>query len=326
MDDNELRDDVGAFHAGHVEDTLAELQQLVREHEMALQRARMSSTRLQRDKYGPEASLGVMRSAYEELSTATPFLPFPDSVLPALVALRKTSQTAVETKAFLTSHQESALGMKKKLESERLKLRDQEALARSLRSRIHSLRNGIDNRMETDADDIARERISELEQKKRRYDKETSMFLKSLRGFIDSHLASMLAAEDLGGPVVGDMMDLDDSDLAAGFSAHGKLKKAKEKPDQDKRQRRIDEIWGGRDEPEAQSKGESAAAASDLRDLTEELLNQLMESDGDSSAAYIQLEKESAAARFLVRSKVAQLHPRDSTKLRLVDFGRDLDE
>ncbi|KAK8139908.1 hypothetical protein PG984_001031 [Apiospora sp. TS-2023a] len=326
MSDNELRDDVGALHAGHVKETLAELHQLVKGHELALQRARMSSTSVQRDRYGPEASLDVMRAAYEELSTTTPFLPFPGSVLPALVALRKTSQTAMETKAFLDSHRESATGMKKRLEAEMSKLRDQEALARSLRSRIHSLRNGIDNRMETDADDIAHERIRELEQKKKRYDKETSMFLKSLRSFIDDQLASMLAAEDLGGPVVGDMMDLDDGDLAAGFSAHGKLKRAKANPDQDKRQRRIDEIWGGRDEPEAKSMGESAAAASDLRDLTEELLNQLMESDGDSSAAYIQLEKESAAARFLIRSKVAQFHPRDSTKLRLVDFGRDLDE
>ncbi|KAK7969757.1 hypothetical protein PG988_008830 [Apiospora saccharicola] len=321
MSDNELRDDVGALHAGHVKETLAELQQLVKEHEVALQRARMSSTSVQRDGYGPEASLDVMRAAYEELSMTTHFLPFPDSVLPALVALRKTSQIAMETKAFLDSHQESATGMKKRLEAERSKLRDQEALARSLRSRIHSLRNGIDNRMETDADDIAHKRIHELEQKKKRYDKETSMFLKSLRSFIDDHLASMLAAEDLGGPVVGDMMDLDDGDLAAGFSAHGKLKRRK------RTQTKInDNIWGGRDEPEAKSIGESAAAASDLRDLTEELLNQLMESDGDSSAAYIQLEKESAAARFLIRSKVAQFHPRDSTKLRLVDFGRDLDE
>ncbi|KAK6865825.1 hypothetical protein PG995_002353 [Apiospora arundinis] len=326
MDDNDLRDDVGILHTDHVEGTLVELQQLVRDHEAALQRARMSSASLQRDRYGPEASLGVMRAAYEELATATPFLPFPDSVLPALLALRKTSQAAVETKEFLASHQESALSTKKKLEVERSKLRDQEALGRSLRSRIQSLQNGIDNRMDTDADDIARERINELEQKKQRYDKETSMFLKSLRTFIDNHLAAMLAAEDLGGPVVGDMMDLDDGDLAAGFSAHGKLKKAKENLDQDKRQRRIDEIWGARDEPEARPMGESAAAASDLRDLTEELLNQLMLSDGDSSAAYIQLEKESAAARFLIRSKVAQFHPRDSTKLRLVDFGKDLDE
>ena len=38
MDDNELRDNVGVLHTDHVEETLAELQQLVREHEVALQR------------------------------------------------------------------------------------------------------------------------------------------------------------------------------------------------------------------------------------------------------------------------------------------------
>ena len=31
-----------------------------------------------------------------------------------------------------------------------------------------------------------------------------------LDGFIETHLASMLAAEELGGPVVGDLMDIDD--------------------------------------------------------------------------------------------------------------------
>lgn len=63
-----------------------------------------------------------------------------------------------------------------------------------------------------------------------------------------------------------------------------------------------------------------------MKDLTEALLNSLMESGGDSSAAYVELPKETAAARFLVRSKVAQFHPRDSTKLRLIDFGRELDD
>lgn len=38
MSDGELRDNVGALHASRVEETLAELQQLMREHEVALQR------------------------------------------------------------------------------------------------------------------------------------------------------------------------------------------------------------------------------------------------------------------------------------------------
>jgi hypothetical protein len=279
----------------------------------------------------PDASLEIMRIAYDELSTTTPFLPFPESVLPALVALRKTHQTVEETKAYLTSHGESVENARRRLEVERSSLKDQQALSQGLQNRIQSLRDGLDSRMEMGPDDIAQERIAGLKQKKKVYDRETSKLLKAVRKFIDDHLASMLAAEELGGPVVGDLMDIDGDDLAAGFSSQGRLKKAKENPNQDKRQRRIDDIWGERAEPQSAANrkadwDESAAAGSEMKDLTEELLNSLVGSDGDNTAAYVQLPKETAAARFLVRCKVAQFHPKDSTQLRLVDFGRELDE
>lgn len=41
---------------------------------------------------------------------------------------------------------------------------------------------------------------------------------------------------------------------------------------------------------------------------------------------YYPLERESAASRFLVRAKVAQFHPKDAKKLRLIDFGKELDD
>jgi hypothetical protein len=272
-----------------------------------------------------------MKLAYDELSVKTPFLPSIESILPALIALRKTHQTVEETKAYLASHGKSAEKAKVRLEVEQSNLKDQQALSQSLQNRIQSLRDGLDSRMEMGPDDIAQERIAELKKKKKDYDRETSKLLKAVRTFIDNHLASMLAAEELGGPVVGDLMEIDGDDLAAGFSSQGKLKKAKENPNQDKRQRRIDEIWGGRQEANLNVDGqedgdETAAAGSEMRHLTEELLNNLMESEGDNTAAYVQLNTESAAARFLVRSKVAQFHPKDSTKLRLLDFGRELDD
>lgn len=269
-----------------------------------------------------------MVTAYNDLASKTPFLPFPDSVLPALVALRRTHQTVEETRAYLETHGESLEKARRRLEVEQSNLRDQQTLSRSLQARIQSLRDGLQDRMDLSADDIARERISELRKKKKNYDRETSNLLKILRRFIDDRLAPMLAAEDLGGPVVGDLMEIDSEGLAAGFSSQGRLRKPRDNQDQDKRQRRIDEIWG--QQPESHSGGqdlnESAAAGAEMRDLIEELLNSLMESEGDSYAAYVQLQKESAAARFLVRSKVAHFHPKDSTRLRLVDFGRDLDD
>ncbi|KAI1849239.1 hypothetical protein JX266_005200 [Neoarthrinium moseri] len=319
-----------AVHASRVQQSLAELQQKVREHERVLKQLRASPPNGQ-PTARPEAPLEIMTTVYDELAAKTPFLPFPDSVLPALVALRKTHQTVEETKAYLGVHAESVERARRRLEVEQANLRDQTALSQSLQGRIQTLRDGLESRMELGPDDIARERIAELKRKKKNYDKETSKLLKALRNFIDDRLASMLAAEDMGGPVVGGMMDIDTDDLAAGFSSQGRLKKAKPSSDEDKRQRRIDEIWGQGQEPQslqsgAESRDEAAAAGAEMKDLTEELLNSLVAADGDSSAAYVHLSKETAAARFLVRSKVAQFHPRDATKLRLIDFGRDLDE
>ncbi|KAI1802231.1 hypothetical protein F4811DRAFT_412178 [Daldinia bambusicola] len=328
-----LSDDTDLSHTSHLQETLRELQEKVKEHEAALNELRATSNaHLSNQSHPPTAPWDIMRIAYDELASQTPFLPYPESVLPALLALRKTHQTVEETKAYLASHKESVEKTRRRLEVEKSNLEDQKALSESLRNRIQSLRDGLESRMEMGPEDIAAERINELKQKKKYYDKETSTLLKALKKFIDEHLAGMLAAEELGGPVVGDIMDIDGDDLAAGFSSQGKLKKAKENPDQDKRQRRIDEIWGIREDGEssgkakAGSRDEAAAAGEEMRTLTEELLNALAQSDGDSSAAYVQLPRETAAARFLVRSKVAQFHPRDSTKLRLIDFGKDLDE
>jgi hypothetical protein len=272
------------------------------------------------------ASLDIMKTAYDELAATTPYLPFPDSVLPALVALRRTHQTVEETKAYLSSHSESIEDTKKRLVFAKADFNDQQALAHSLRGRIHSLQHGLESRMEMEPEDIAREKINELKQRKERYDKETSKLLRSLRRFIDDHLARMLAAEELGGPVVGDMIEIDEQDLVAGFNSQGRVKAAKIKPADDKRQRRLDEIWGPREREEEDDRDEISAAGQEMRDLAEQLLNSLSQSEGDSSAAYVHLSRESAAARFLVRAKVAQFHPKDSSRLRLIDFGRDLDD
>jgi hypothetical protein len=45
-----------------------------------------------------------------------------------------------------------------------------------------------------------------------------------------------------------------------------------------------------------------------------------------SPSPYVDLQRDSAAARFLVRAKVAQFHPRDAGRIRLIDFGRQLDD
>ncbi|KAI1168688.1 hypothetical protein F5B18DRAFT_191391 [Nemania serpens] len=326
--------DRDVFYERNLEETLQELQSIVKEHEDALIQLRTIPPMNHGGQSPPAtAPFDIMKAAYDKLASTTPYLPFPDSVLPALIALRRTHQTVEETKAYLSIHNESVQDAKKKLEFAKAEFSNQQALAHSLRGRIHSLQDGLETRMEMGPEDIARERTGELKQKKEDYDRETSKLLKSIRRFIDNHLAGMLAAEELGGPVVGDMMDIDEQDLVAGFNSQGRAKTAKAKPGDDKRQRRIDEIWGPREgeeghdrRGEGHDRDETTAAGQEMRDLAEQLLNSLWQSESDSSAAYIHLSRESAAARFLVRAKAAQFHPKDSSRLRLIDFGRELDD
>jgi hypothetical protein len=276
-------------------------------------------------------SLDIMTRAYQSATEAEPILPQPGSVLPALLALRRARQTISETTAYADEQTATLEHVRQRVEAEQVRLREQQALKAALEGRLRSLREGLQEREEKSEEELAKERIADLKQQKEKWDKETSSLMKELNWFIGEHLGPMLAAEELGGPVVGDLMDIDPDDLSAGFSAQGKLKKAKEHPDQDKRQRRLDDIWGPQDEQGQANKrkrdrDEASAASADMRELTEQLLNQLMEAGGDTSAAYVDIPKESAAARFLVRSKVAVFHPKDARRLRLVDFGRDLED
>lgn len=272
-----------------------------------------------------------MIKAFQEVAESEPLLPSPGSVLPALLAMRRTHQTISESNEYVDSQAATLEQIERRIEAEHANLREQQALQVALENRIKSLRQGLVTRQEKTKEQIAKERIAELKQQKDQWDKQTSSLMKQLDWFIEEHLGAMLAAEELGGPVVGDLTEIDPDDLTAGFSAHGKLKKAKDQPDHDRRQRRIDDIWGPQDQHGPSSKrkrerDEASAASAEMRDLTEQLLNKLMESGGDNSAAYVEIARESAAARFLVRSKVAVFHPKDARRLRLVDFGRDLDD
>ena len=192
-----------------------------------------------------------------------------------------------------------------------------------------SLQGEIDERTQKSPGQIVKDLMKELRKRKKQYDVETGKLVKTFNSFIDDHLAAMLAVEEFGGPIVGEILDVDDGMLQAGFSTQGKTKNLKGNFNEDKQQLRIDEIWGSRPSSDGRAKepwNEKQAAAAEMRDLTEQLLNSLVEADGGGPGAYVELQRESAAARFLVRSKVAQFHPKDARRLRLLDFGGDIDE
>lgn len=339
-------------YAANLSYTLQELQRKVRDHQAKLDKVsfrrviRAPSTMLSLTlknhqirseqtevSLSPEDQATIIKTALTNINTTSePFLPFAGSVLPALLALRRAHQTITESRAYLESHASEAERERKQLESDRTNLKDQHLLTDALTSRIAALRQERVAKAEMRPEDSAREKMDELRAKTKAYDKERKQLMRALLDFIDNQLAPMLAAEELGGPVVGDVMEVDPDDLAAGFNAQGKLKKSKG-VGEDKRQRRIDEIWGaaagrtsgGGGGGRVDGEEEIQAAGREMRELTEELSNRLVQAKGDNSASYVVLERESAAARFLVRSKVAQFHPKDANRLRLIDFGRDLE-
>ncbi|KAL2107575.1 hypothetical protein VUR80DRAFT_5022 [Thermomyces stellatus] len=314
------------LHERNLEYTLKELQKQIREHESELERLRSTATPRPEISQSPAATFAVMKTAFDDVANSDPFFPFPDSVLPALLALRKTHQTVLESREYLDAQKSTLADATRRLEASRADLADQKALSAALDTRIRELRRHREDDGDVSAEDVARERINEVREKRQYYDKETSRLLKAFKTFVDERLAPLLAAEELGGPVVGDMMDVDEDDLAGGFDARGRPKKGKGRArDDDKRQRRLDELWGG-GEAAGREWEAKVAAGNEMKRLTEDLLNKLLEARGNTGASYVKVDKESSSARFLVRSKVAQFHPRDATLLRLVDFGKEIDD
>lgn len=276
---------------------------------------------------GTKQQLDAVSEAYREVATTEPFLPFPDSVVPALIALRTTNTTIDESRKFLASQKLSLQDAQDRLSAERASLIDQKALTKALENRIQALRSGIETRTAMSPGQVAKEKISEVREKIKETDEDTSSLQVTLKKFIDESLSTMLAAEQIGGPVAGEMMDVDSDTLEAGFSATGKRKKSKADASPDKRQRRIDDMFGGgRDQVEPVESDKRVAARDEMQELVAELTHKLMAAGGSSTDAYINIPEESASVRFLTRVKVAEFHPRDSKRLRLVDFGREIGE
>lgn len=269
----------------------------------------------------------VVTAAYKSLTNSEPALPPTNSPLPALLALRSTHGLIIETKALLLSTREKIKETHSHIQRENQDLLDSQLLSSALEQRIQKLQSEFDSNKQLSPDELANKIIFDQQQKKRRYAKELRNLMRAFNKFVDKHLAAMLAVEELGGPVVGDMLDIDEEILKAGFTKQGNAKKPRvENSTSDaKRKTRIDEIWGPPSEEHEVEKGqrtEKEAAGGAFRNLSEDLLNAAA---GDNSPdPYISIPRETAAVRFLIRAHVAQLHPKDAKKLRLVDFGREL--
>jgi len=193
-------------------------------------------------------------------------------------------------------------------------LSDANQLHASLSRRLTALNEERVQKLQRPPDEAAQELVRSKRVRREAFEKESDRLVEALDSFIVDYLGPMVAAEELGGPVAGETDDIGADVLITGFSSQGKPKKSSAKVSQAGRQQRLDEIWGQRDE---NATSESTAAAFELQALVETLL--------ENPSSYLDLPRDTAAARFLVRAKVAQFHPKDARKLRLLDFGREND-
>ncbi|ATY59132.1 Centromere Cenp-K [Cordyceps militaris] len=322
-------------YTNSLEYTLKELRRELREREQHLAELRASQ---EEGILSPIAQVQVITAAFNEVTNAEPFVPMAGSLLPSLLAMRKTHTIIAESNALAKEQAKEQEAQNRQLEADRATLKDQNLIHEALSARIASLQEELSSNAEVTRGDAVNEKRAELKQKAKDFSRRKRQLMIDLLGFMERELAPLLVAEEMGGPVVGDLMDVDARDLAAGFTAQGKLKKTgKADAGRDKSQRRIDEIWGntgddaGSRRPNVDNQrrrplNDVEAAAEEMRWLTEQLLNKLTEAGGNTEDSYVTIGRESAAVRFLIRSKVAQYHPRDISRIKLIDFGRELEE
>ena len=237
-----------------------------------------------------------------------------------------------QSKTAILETEENISKSRTRLKQKEIDLRDSRSITQALEGRIEKLRLENEEQLGKSTAELGKTMIQDQQQRKSHYMMALRNLIKAFNKFADAQLAAMLAAEDLGGPVVGDIIEIDENMLKAGFNQQGKTKKtdAVNVRTEAKRKMRNDEIWGSKnvdeDEDEDEEigvRGEKEAALANFRSLTEDLLNAAAGDENPDS--YISIPRESAAVRFLVRARVAQFHPNDARKLRLVDFGREWD-
>jgi len=232
--------------------------------------------------------------------------------------------------------------VKSQIRSEEAEIKTTELLTSALRTRIELLEGEVGKWKPKGADDkndeveIAEKIIQELEGRYTVYNKAQRKFLREVSKFVNTYLAKLLAAEGLGGPVVGDDLDID---ITSGvtFDKSGKVRREKGQQTihdmfsshgKQKGKKRGHEGSSGNDDGDNDEEGEreevepNVKAAKELKGLLEELMNKTLGAEG-----YVVLEGgDSVAARFLLRSGVAVFHPRDARRVRLVEFGRSVED
>lgn len=252
----------------------------------------------------------------------------PATVFPltGALALRETERLIRELKESISSTVRDLNNVRDRQKAEESDLHDAHTINDGLKDRVQAMEKLLrDKQGDSGAIDPAKRAEvvrKELHRKIVDYNTRAESLTGTLHSFIDRNLAPMIAAEDLGGPVAGNRIDVPIQALETGYTASGKEKKSKlnRKSVGDPRQQRIDSTVDGR--PSGIKKRD--AAGKELHDLVDSLF---AASEASSYInTYINIKEESAAVRFLTRARIAQFHPHDSLHLRLIDFAREFSD
>ena len=277
------------------------------------------------------SQLRVAKAAYDELTISGSRLPSRHTPIPAILALRNICLLISESKDLITTTRERLLEARDRLFNESKNLQDSRLITEALEKRIANFHLRVAERSRRPPHETARAMMDERREETSTYQKNTKILVRSLVRFINMHVGPMLAAEKHMPLMVRNQLSVTEAVLTTGFDQRSKVSSLESQPILVE-----NEEHGSTDEDvKRQAGGESdgsthrikrleiESASAEVRMLIEDLLNTVVE---DGSEAYVTVQRNMAAAQFLIRAKAAQFHPRNARKVRLVDFEQALHE
>lgn len=180
--------------------------------------------------------LKILKSAHDQCFNTIDYIPSADSPLNTLLAFRSVEMVIAQTITSIRDVEERIKSVQTLLKSQNAAATEQNRLMEALRARLDVLLEE-QQQINVGADIVGQgDLIRKVGKKKKEVAKRTNVLLRELLYFLDNGLARMVAAEEMGGPVVGDDLDVT---LETGFSKQGNVKKGNH---------RIDEMWGQAEE------------------------------------------------------------------------------
>ncbi|KAK6536803.1 hypothetical protein TWF281_001014 [Arthrobotrys megalospora] len=312
-------------HRKTVRQDIRTLDELIKKQEDAIRGLKSQIEELhKREEATPQkiavAKATALKNGSERYFEELPWLPEDDSGINTLLTLRSVLKVIEANREGVTDAERKLEEMKRTVRREQGWVATAQEIEKELERKIYEL-EGID-RLPDNPKKRERKQIEEYENMAKETTRVSTRLGKELQKFVKAKLGAMIAVEEAGGPVAGSKLNLVelrnylDIEETDGTGRKTKAAKARERG-----QKRLDEIWGSRDEEGALISPE-AKAGEEFLELIEGLVNKML---NDDPHAYTRLTRESAASRYLVRSFVASLHPKDAMRIRLLDFAGKID-